>query len=266
VTYAKPFFDLQLEFAETVSALSGLPLERAVLDYTNFYIRFGLGRDFDPDHPSWREYLTVLGDTSDRREWTYRFYATRAASVVPPGVVAAFGCFSYAWLSDNRVRLHFHNGQRDSLSPLAAERRDRRLADLTALFASLARSDRAPTRVVGASWLYNIPAYRRLFPESYLATAHPLPNRFRHMPLWGQFLNRHGEVRESMTREFRDRLRRQSNLKDLDGCFPFQVLSLEAPVAEFYDFFEVRGREEPEGDLEKGEWPAPRESRMEGFR
>lgn len=43
--YAKAFFDLQLEFAETVSALSGLPLARTVLEYTNFYIRFGFGRD-----------------------------------------------------------------------------------------------------------------------------------------------------------------------------------------------------------------------------
>jgi hypothetical protein len=44
--YAKEFLDLQLEFAETVSALSGLPLARTVLDYTNFYARFGLGREF----------------------------------------------------------------------------------------------------------------------------------------------------------------------------------------------------------------------------
>ena len=43
--YTKSFFDLQLRFAHTVSALSGLPLARAILEYTNFYIRFGLGRD-----------------------------------------------------------------------------------------------------------------------------------------------------------------------------------------------------------------------------
>ena len=41
--YARAFFDLQLEFAETVSALSGQPLAETLLDYTNFYIRLALG-------------------------------------------------------------------------------------------------------------------------------------------------------------------------------------------------------------------------------
>jgi hypothetical protein len=48
-------------------------------------------------------------------------------------------------------------------------------------------------------------------PESYLMTAHVVQHRFRHMPLW----------------------------RHLDCCFPFQVLSLEAPVVEFYDFYGV---------------------------
>ena len=39
--YAKAFFDLQLEFAHRITILSGLPLARALLDYTNLYIRFG---------------------------------------------------------------------------------------------------------------------------------------------------------------------------------------------------------------------------------
>lgn len=49
--YAKAFFDLQFQFAEKVAVLSGLPLAEALLKYTNFYVRFGLGRDFDRAHP-----------------------------------------------------------------------------------------------------------------------------------------------------------------------------------------------------------------------
>ena len=106
-----------------------------------------------------------------------------------------------------------------------------------ALVASLEHSVPDSVRVVGASWLYNIAAYRRLFPESYLATARPVRQRFRHMPLWGQFVNRRGDVRENLACEFRQRLRRQSTLEDLDACFPFSMLSLEAPLAEFHDFY-----------------------------
>ncbi len=93
--------------------------------------------------------------------------------------------------------------------------------------------------MVGASWLYNLDAYRRLFPKSYLATARVLPGRFQHMPLWGQFVDRHGEIKEDMARRLRERLRRQSSLEGLDQCFPLPVLTVEAPVSEFYVFYGV---------------------------
>ena len=61
-------------------------------------------------------------------------------------------------------------------------------------------------------------------------TAHVVQHRFQHMPLWGQFVNRYGDAREDVAFQFRDRLRQHSSLEELDCCFPFQVLSLEAPV------------------------------------
>ena len=42
-----------------------------------------------------------------------------------------------------------------------------------------------------------------------------------------------------MALDFRARLRQQPSLLGLDGCFPFQVLALEAPVLDFYDFYGV---------------------------
>jgi len=239
VTYAKAFFDLQFQFAQTVTRLSGLPLARVLFEYTNFYIRFGLGRAFDPTHPTWQEYLAGLQDTDDSREWTYRFYLTRPHPMVPPDAVAAFGCFSYTRLSNDRIRLHFHNAEAAGRSPLGIERRGQRLADLAALFEHVKRTVRQPVQVVGRSWLYNLDAYRRLFPVSYLATPHVIDHRFQHMPLWGQFVDRHGEIKESMTRQLLERLERQSNLDGLDQCFPFQVLALEASVLDFYEFYGV---------------------------
>jgi len=221
-----------------VSALSGLPLARTLLDYTNLYIRFGLGREFDPAHPEWQQYLAGLRDERDSREWTYRFYRARP-DPGPPGVVATFGCFSYAWLSSDRLRLHFHDADGDGGSPLGSERRARRSAELTALFASVKRSTARPFRVIGASWLYNLAAYRALFPASYLATARVIHDRFRHMPLWGQFVDRRGGVREGAARELRGRVRRQTSVRDLDARFPLQVLALEAGAHEFYAFYGV---------------------------
>ena len=77
LVYARAFFDLQLQFAKAIWAPSGLPLTRALLEYTNLYVRFGLGRAFDPAHPVWQEYLAGMGDANDTGEWTYRFYLAR---------------------------------------------------------------------------------------------------------------------------------------------------------------------------------------------
>jgi len=239
VTLGRGFFDLQFQFARTASALGGLPLPRALLEYTNLYIRFGLGRAFDPAHPGWQEYLVGLNDASDPLEWTHRFYLTRPPASTVPNVVATAGCFSYARLSTDRIRLHFHDAETEGRSPLAIDRRERRMAELAALFQHVRRAMPDSPRVVGASWLYNLDAYRGLFPASYLATARVLPHRFQHMPLWGQFVSRSGKVRQDMARQFLNALGSQSRLDDLDQCFPLQVLGLEAPAEAFYELYGI---------------------------
>lgn len=234
---AKSFFDLQLHFADTVAAIAAIPQARALFEYTNLYIRFGCGRDFQFAHPVWQAYLAGLHDAGDAREWTYRFYRACDQTLTGPPIAAAVGCFSYAQLPGDRIRLHFHNTGTGSHSSLGAACVGQRRADLTALFAHVQRTMPASTRVVGISWLYNIEAYRRLFPDSYIATARVMPDRFRGMPLWGQFLDRHGELKEHMVRTFLARLEGQSSLERLHECFPFQALTVEASVQEFYAFY-----------------------------
>ena len=239
MVYAKAFFDLQLQFAHKVTDLSGLPLTRVLLEYTNLYIRFGLGRDFHPAHPIWQTYLAGLQDTNDRRDWTYRFYLTRAEAMAGPPVVATFGCFSCALLRGDRIRLHFQHTNTEGHSSLGVACLGQRRADLTALFGQVQRTLPEQVQVVGVSWLYNLEAYRRLFPVSYVATVRVISDRFQSMPLWGQFLDRHGDIKESMTRPFLERLERQVRVERLHECFPFQVLTVEAPVREFYDFYGI---------------------------
>ena len=121
--YARGFLALQLRFAETVAEPAGLSLERALLDYTNLYIRFGIGRDFDPAHPRWQGYLAGLRAADSPAEWTYQFYLACPPAPPAPGLVATFGCFAYAHLPDGRVRLHFRNAEPPARSPLGPERR-----------------------------------------------------------------------------------------------------------------------------------------------
>ncbi len=233
--YRKEFFDLQLRFARRVAEIAGVPLERAVLDYTNIYIRLAIGRGFDAGHPVWLDYVDGLKRSGDASEWTYQFHLTRPQSE-PPGIVAAFGCFSYALERDDRIRLHFENRETGLCSPLSAERADARRTELRALLAHVRRTQPGVEHVVGVSWLYNLPAYRRLFPGTYLASARIAGGRFRNMPLWGQFLDRHGKVKPAAAEIFHERLSRQNDMDNLALCFPLQPLAVEAPVSDFLRF------------------------------
>ncbi len=239
MVFAKDFFDLQFSFAERVRDLSGMPLGIALLEYTNLYARFGLGRDFNAEHESWQTYLAGLRRAANGREWTYRFYLREPEAKTTPAVVATFGCFSYALPGGNHVRLHFRDTEAEECSPLGAARIDQRRAELCALFAHLKPSVNEDIPVVGASWLYNLEAYRRLFPAGYASTTRRIRDGFRSMALWGQFLNRRGNVRESMAGPFSAALSQSSNLGRVGECFGFQALTARAPARQFYDFYEV---------------------------
>ncbi|MGH8781680.1 hypothetical protein [Paraburkholderia sp.] len=236
---SREFFDLQLRFADRVAALAGLSFEDALLDYTNLYIRFGLGRAFDRMHPVWREYADGLRTADDASAWTWHFYQTYAHETPPPHAAGTFGCFKYADESDDLIRLHFQYADPTGAAALGIERMPARLAELHALFVHVAHNRPQTRCVAGTSWLYHLTGYRRLFPDAYLASATVAPARFRNMPLWGQFLDRHGDVRPHPAAQFIERVARATHPDDLAGCFPLQPLTLEAPVDAFYAFHRV---------------------------
>jgi hypothetical protein len=237
VIYPKELFDLQFAFAERVQALSGMPLERALFEYTNFYVRFGLGRALDREHEGWLAYLEGLRGATDGREWTYRYYLKDAEASTAPPVVATRGCFSYAVHGEKAVRIHFRLAEAPSRSPLAAASAEARRAELCALFEHLKRStdEDEDMAVVGASWLYNLDAYRRLFPVAFTASASVVRGRFQSMPLWGQFVDFRGQVKQSVKERFSSALARCATLADVDDCFPFQVLAVQASARRFYE-------------------------------
>lgn len=236
--YPMGFFEISLHFAKKVAELGALPFNDALLRYTNLYIRFGLGRAFDPTHPVWQAYLHGLRKANDPLVWTYHFYLAQPEVTTSP--VSSFGCFSYARLEDDKIRLHFHNNEAPEYSPLSKARMEQRLAELTALFTHIKCTEAAPTTVIGASWLYHLDAYRRLFPPNYLATAHESRALFAYMPLWGQFINYRGGMKEDTVHQFLTRLEQQQSLATLDDCFPYSVLRLSSGIEEFYAFFGIR--------------------------
>jgi hypothetical protein len=239
--FSREFIALTLRFAQHVERITRIPLDDALLHFTHLYLSFGLRRDFDPLNPIWQAFLDGLTLHPDLVDWTWTFYLERQtdarADVAEPD--RAFGCFYYALWPENRVRIHFQNHEPADHSPLSRARRPQRLAELAAMFRHLRNLLPPAATIVGGSWLYNIEAYRRLFPPGFLATAKPGPNEYQFIAQWGQFLDRHGQVKPTIARTFEDRLARQITEDGLQYCFPYRVLRLESAIDPFYEFYGI---------------------------
>ncbi|GCE20896.1 hypothetical protein [Dictyobacter kobayashii] len=233
--FSPAFFDLQLRFADSIAQIYHLNFEDALLQYTNLYMQF-IGRSFDPGHPLWQEYLTGLRQAPDKTMWTSSYYQRTRETQSP----SSYGCFSYSYLPEEHIiRYHFVNADTSNSGPLSKERMPMRLQELTKMFAEIKKQFGDTSSVRGNSWLYNINAYRRLFPPQYTQTMQTEDDELQYMSLWGQFLRHDGRVHEERAASLLSCAQQQKSLNSLVKCFPYQVLSPQGSIASFYDFYAV---------------------------
>jgi hypothetical protein len=234
INLSPAFFDIQLRFAGSITRVSHFSFEEAIFRFTNIYLQC-LGRSFDPVHPDWQIYLNGLRQTSDQALWTYAFYESRKKHIPP----SLNGCFQYVYLADKRtIRPHFINTDTSGYGPLSRERMPARLQELKALFTEIRQRHEDTQYVRGVSWLYNLEAYKRLFPAQYTHAMEIMDGEFQYLALWGQFLQRDGQIREPLVSSFLSCCRRKRRLEDLLVCFPYPVLQTSCPIAAFYKFYE----------------------------
>ena len=101
---ARDWFDLQLRCAERAAAITGLPLDDALLHFTALYHGMGLGYSFDPTASVWQNYLRGFRAASDRVTFTAEFCAAHSL----PIAISPFGCFGYTYVpAERRIKLHF---------------------------------------------------------------------------------------------------------------------------------------------------------------
>lgn len=236
----RDYFGVQLLFAETLAGRTSRTLSDICLEFTNLHRRLGLGRP-DKGAPvgEWTRYAAGLeprASRSSRLDWTIAFFA----GVSPTdSVTRRFGCFSYELLEGGDVvRIHFSNrDSADGCGPLARAKADRRLSELREMFVDIqARHPNART-VRGGSWLYNLQAYRRLFPPEYAAsTFEPEQVRLDGTSTWGQLLDFRGAVKPAVRQTLLD------NIGEVDvaapwRAFPMRALGAQGPVEHFYQFY-----------------------------
>lgn len=231
------FFEVQLLFADALAARTGRPLAEVCLEFTNLHRRLGFGRtEGGAPGVGWRRYAEGLercASGPDRVAWTVDCFAeaTPQASDTP-----RFGCFSYEVLTDQPVvRIHFDNRDSDDgRGPLCAAKVERRRAELGEMFAHIRARHPQAEVVKGGSWLYNLDAYRRLFPPAYAASVfRPERLRLDGTSSWGQLLDFHGQVKPAIRQALLDNLSRL----DVDApweAFPLRALGAQCEIEAFY--------------------------------
>ncbi|HWA60292.1 MAG TPA: hypothetical protein VG939_02910 [Caulobacteraceae bacterium] len=238
----RDYFEVQLLFAEALALRSRRALPETCLAFTNLHRRFGLGRiDGEAPCAAWTRYAEGLercGSGDERLEWTVAFFADAAPEA---STTRRFGCFSYELMDGGQVvRIHFSNRDSDDgRGPLVRGKADRRRSELGEMFAFV-RAHHADARAVrGGSWLYNLEAYRRLFPPEYAASvAEPGRVRLDGTSSWGQLLDFTGQVKPDV------RAALLANLVTLDPdapwtAFPLRALAAQAPIEGFWRFYGV---------------------------
>lgn len=254
----RDYFDLQLRLARTIVALRGDSLARAVALYTNFHRRFGLGRIQGlPTSNYWRRYTSTLERLTAHERmvaWTQECFA-RAPEERLPVNHHQFGCFSCAPPNrDGLVRIHFSNkDSKGGSGPLSRANMENRTRELKDMFAFVRRTFPSANGVQGGSWIYNLEAYRRLFPPEFGASRE-LPRRpicLHGSSSWGQFLDHRNAVKPELREEFLD------NLKQLDmdhpwRAFPMPARLARAPIGLFYEYYSDEPHEQTMKRFEVG--------------
>ncbi len=243
----EPWFALQLQFAQAWAEATGCPFSEAVTLQTNIHRRCGLGSARKkPLSPRWHAYLLALESCNTIDQMAAKTVALAVERFVPFAQIdhpLNEGCFSLEPPNpDGMVRIHFSPVDVDaSGGPLRKDRAKQRQAELARLFFRLKAEHPTVVSIRGTSWLYHLHAYRRLFPEVYVAS-----RRVREGPglkltggsSWGQFLDHRGQIRQPLADSF------LANIENLDPdavwkCFPLPAMIAEAPVAAFYDEYGI---------------------------
>lgn len=228
-----------------MSEPTGTSVGECAFRVTNFHRRLGFGVPEEAPSGEWRAYadgLDALDDLPAQVAWTREAFVAGREEVLPLPGQAGFGCFACDPPGpDGAIRIHFHNKDTDADGgPLTAAKAGRRRAELSALVRHVAEVYPGASAIRGKSWLYNLEAYRRLFPPDYAASralaAGPL--KLQGTSSWGQLI----DGREAIRPGPRDAFVR--NLARLDPAapwtaFPLRVLSTEAPLESFAAFYRV---------------------------
>lgn len=229
------YFSLQLTVASHYATEARVPFELAVARCTNLRRRLHLWGP--PGAARWDAFLSQMRKQAIDRAALLSTCSAFHRCRPQAAPTRLFGCFSYDSPDAAGVlRVHFMPPENISASPLAAASLHARAGELRAMFAHIRRTERNAESVMGVSWLYNLDAYKRLFPSAYVAAIRPpwFPLHLNGSSTWGQVLDWRQGVKPAM----RDGLLGRLHLMKAEApweVFPLQALAANCNVRAFYE-------------------------------
>jgi hypothetical protein len=234
-TLSRELFSLQMEFAARVAKVKQIPLAKALLFHTCLYRRMGLQHPLKEDQTLWAEFLQTINSKGGSQDDAYAFAAAHAEQKE-----SSESCYSYQYDEEKKiVYIHFANNDKDPRGPLSDDRILARLAELKAMFTEIRKNHPEAETVSGNSWIYNVPNYRRLFPPSYTKEPQATPFGYTGTSVWGQFIDRKGNIREKEASEFLRRLEQVKEEDDLPKAFPLPQLGVTGDIRDFYAMYDI---------------------------
>lgn len=235
MAYSRAFFEFQLFFAHQLATKFRQPLAEILYRYTTFTVSFGAD--------DWAQYIAGLEQASDPTAWTYQWYLDRRDLEPAPTDTEfyghpLFGCFYYNIRDGIVIRPHFIKNDLPGMRPLSRARMDVRHDELRCMFTYIHRNVPEAQIVRGNTWMYNLEAYRRLYPPSFVATL-PISTEeeFHYLALWGQCFDRDWNPKRDVTEMLMQRVGELDDLADLRLCFPYQIRCPECSIVDFYAYY-----------------------------
>lgn len=229
------FYDLQLAFAKAVAEHRGMELKEAIRWYAPFLREHALSSD----------YTEIKEGVSLENIATHAYLedTKRPLELVEyhPAGGTRFGCSSYTYdEKEHAGKLHFVNAEYDKTGPLSLEKLPQRRQEMRDVIIDLKKSHPDVKAVRGYSWLYNLDAYKRLYPKSFTEALVPAVNRAdwgRGTTIWGQFIDSDGNLKHEEASILLKRMSPEHTLEKPEDLLAFPLLKplrAEAPVEDFY--------------------------------
>jgi hypothetical protein len=233
------WFDLQLLFVDRLVLHHNLPYADALTHYTALFKRLGFGHPAQQaETTDWQHFVAATQNQPSRQRRLQTVVDCAKSKLVSYShyTYREFGCFGFDPPDKTgAVHLHFNpKNDRSAFGALDSRRAGARKAELVELVVDIRRQFGAEAQTLhGASWLYNLEAYRRLFPNEFTASARIYKEpqfRCRGIGVWGQFIDHDDGLNSDLRDIF---IRRLTDLK-LDALwwlFPLPLQVASAPIS-----------------------------------